>query len=266
MKRVVTSVYLCLCLLLVLVSCKKPQTVAERVKDASAKEMLQGIWLDDNTDMPFFKVVGDSVIFPDEENQTVTFFVMDDSLYVEGADTIAYPILLQTPNRFSFKQMDDEVVSLYRSEEEDDAFYFSETPTSVPVVSEVLEKDSVVMYDGKRFRGYVFVNPSRMKVVRSSMDSSGMMVDNVYYDNIIHICVYTGAQLLYGKDITKKMFEGFVPDDFLEGSILADMNFMGVDGAGYHYQALIGQPDTSVGYLFNLTISSDKQLVIQPAD
>ena len=92
------------------------------------------------------------------------------------------------------------------------------------------------MYKGTRYRGYVYVNPSTMKVVRSSYSEGGISVDNVYYDNVIHICVYEGRRMLYGKDITKKAFAGIFPEDILSQMILADMNFMGVDNKGYQYQ------------------------------
>ena len=94
------------------------------------------------------------------------------------------------------------------------------------------------MYKGTRYRGYVYVNPSTMKVIRSSYSEGGISVDNVYYDNVIHICVYEGRRMLYGKDITKKAFAGIFPEDILSQMILADMNFMGVDNKGYQYQAI----------------------------
>ena len=52
-------------------------------------------------------------------------------------------------------------------------------------------------------------------------------MDNVYYDNIIHICVYEGKRSLFAKDITRQMFKHVIPDDFLKWAILSDMDFMG---------------------------------------
>ena len=63
--------------------------------------------------------------------------------------------------------------------------------------------------------------------MRPGVSEEGLGVDNVYYDNIIHICVYEGRKSLYAKDITKQMFKGVVPDDFLQWAILSDMDFMG---------------------------------------
>ena len=82
-------------------------------------------------------------------------------------------------------------------------------------------------YDNVRYRGYVYINPSKIKVMRPGVSEEGLGVDNVYYDNIIHICVYEGRKSLYAKDITKQMFKGVVPDDFLQWAILSDMDLWG---------------------------------------
>ena len=77
------------------------------------------------------------------------------------------------------------------------------------------------MYKGTRYRGYVYINPSKMKVIKTVYSDEGIGVDNVYYDNVIHICVYEGKKLLYGKDITKKSFRNY----FSGGSIKSDHSF-----------------------------------------
>ena len=51
------------------------------------------------------------------------------------------------------------------------------------------EQDSVVNYNGTRYRAYVYINPSKMKVVKTSYTEEGMSMDNVYYDNVMHICM-----------------------------------------------------------------------------
>ena len=81
------------------------------------------------------------------------------------------------------------------------------SPAEVEVISttpEVIKKDSIVTYKNTRYRGYVYINPSKMKVFKTSYSENGISVDNVYYDNVIHICVYEGKKMLYGQDITKR--------------------------------------------------------------
>lgn len=119
------------------------------------------------------------------------------------------------------------------------------------------------MYEGTRYRGYVYINPSKMKVVRSSYSEGGISVDNVYYDNVIHICVYQGRRMLYGKDVTKKMFADVFPEEVLSQMILADMEFMGVNGEGYLYRAVLRVPESSVSSLVDITIGFDNRMNIK---
>ena len=69
--------------------------------------------------------------------------------------------------------------------------------------------------------------------------------------------MYEGRKSLYAKDITKQMFKGVVPDDFLQWAILSDMDFMGVDSKGYHYQATVCIPDGASCYMVNITAGKD---------
>jgi hypothetical protein len=92
------------------------------------------------------------------------------------------------------------------------------------------------------------------------MSDEGLGVDNVYYDNIIHICVFEGKRKLFSKDITKDMFSGVVPDEFLQSAVLSDMDFGGVDAKGYRYQATICIPDGASCYLVNITVGKDGSL------
>lgn len=251
-------------ILAALLSCKGSHPLLETEENLYAKKILQGVWIDEEMDMPFMEVGGDSIFYADSDIMPASFFIMNDTFYVVGIDTVAYAIDLQTETRFNFHHQSDMLVKLYKSE--DESIYAEDYPVTLPLIDEVLEKDSVVMYGGKRYHGYVYINPSQMKVIRRAMSASGMLLENIYYDNIIHICVYTGTQLLYGEDITKQHFADYIPADFLAGSILADMNFIGVDARGYRYQAFVGEPDSSVGYMFNLTIPEGGQLQIELAD
>ena len=96
--------------------------------------------------------------------------------------------------------------------------------------------------------------------MRPGVSEEGLSVDNVYYDNIIHICVYEGKRSLFAKDITRQMFKHVIPDDFLKWAILSDMDFLGVDAKGYHYQATVCIPDGASCYVVNITIDMDGKL------
>lgn len=188
------------------------------------------------------------------------------SLLSSSLQLAAYKIDRQTEYSFWFHSLADEIVKLHKSENPEDILAFENKEVEVIPITEVMKKDSVVMYKGIRYRGYVYINPSKMKVIRTSYSEDGISVDNVYYDNVIHICVYEGRQMLYGKDITKKMFAGIFPTETLNQMILADMNFMGVNNKGYQYQATLCVPESSVYSLANITIGFDNQMSIKKAE
>ena len=218
-----------------LASCSNRQNGEVSVKeDLTAKQLLQGIWVNDETEMPLMRI--------------------------EGIDR-------QTEYSFWFHSLADEVIKLHKSENAEDSLVF--TSREVEVISttpEVIKKDSIVTYKNTRYRGYVYINPSKMKVFKTSYSENGISVDNVYYDNVIHICVYEGKKMLYGQDITKKMFADIFPTEMLDQAILADMNFMGVDSKGYHYQATLGIPESSVYNLVNMIIGFDNTMNIEKAE
>lgn len=233
-------------------------------EDLTAKKLLQGIWLDDETDIPLMRINGDTIHYIDPQNLPVYFKVVRDTIYVRGNTPTAYKIDRQTEYSFWFHSLSDEIVKLHKSDNPGDTLAFSSQETEItPSIQEIIKKDSVVVYKGTRYRGYVYINPSQMKVIKTAYSEEGISMDNVYYDNVIHICVYEGRNQLYGKDITKKMFANIFPEEELNQTILADMNFMGVDGKGYHYEATLQIPESSVYHLVSLTIDSDKQLHIK---
>lgn len=212
------------------------------------------------------RIEGDTIYYADPQNIPVSFKIIRDTMYVYGNHTVTYKIDRQTEYSFWFHSLADEIIKLHKSENPEDILAFDNKEVEVIPTTEVVKKDSVVMYKGTRYRGYVYVNPSTMKVIRSSYSEGGISVDNVYYDNVIHICVYEGRRMLYGKDITKKAFAGIFPEDILSQMILADMNFMGVDNKGYQYQATLRVPESSVYSLADITIGFDNRIDIKKAE
>lgn len=264
------SCVIVLSFVLLLASCNGQHDEASvaGAEDAVAKSMLQGIWVDDVTEMPFMRFRGDSIYYANQQNVPMAFKVVRDSIYFMGHDTLAYKIERQSDDDFWFRSFADDIVKLHRqSADSADTLAFSTGSISYQAEeNQRIEKDSVVVYDGTRYRGYVFINPTSMKVTRTVYDENGIGVDNVFFDNVIHICVYEGTNLLWGRDISKDMFSGYLQDNVLSDLILADMNFTGVDALGYHYQAILQLPESLVSYLMNLDISFDGQLAITADD
>lgn len=256
-----------LCSIILFTACSGSGKDVKFTEDLAAKEMLQGIWLDDDMEMPIMRIEGDTIYYADPQNAPVAFNVIQDTLYIYGNETVTYKIDKQSEYSFWFHSLADEIVKLHKSENAEDALAFSNREVEViPGTPEVIKKDSVIVYKGTRYRGYVYINPSKMKVTKTSYSENGYSVDNVYFDNVIHICVYEGKKMLYGQDITKQMFEHVFPVNVLSQTILADMNFVGVDSQGYHYQAILGIPESYVSNLVNMTISFDNKLSIKKAE
>jgi hypothetical protein len=220
---------------------------------------MQGVWLDADTEEPLLKVEGDTLYYADPNAMPVAFKVMGDSLLTFGATPLGYKFEMPNEYEVSLSSMDGEEIRLHKADPAVDAVDFLHS-REVPIYHEVVKKDSVVTFDGARYRGYVYINPSSIKVTRPGMSDEGLGVDNVYYDNIIHICVFEGKRKLFSKDITKDMFSGVVPDEFLQSAVLSDMDFGGVDAKGYRYQATICIPDGASCYLVNITVGKDGSL------
>ncbi len=265
--KTVYSAILVACIML-LASCGSSGKAADE-EDLVAKQMFQGIWLDEETGMPLVRCSGDSLFHASSPSVPVTFKIVGDTLYLQASQVAKYVIKKQTETDLWLHTPNNDLLKLCKSEDEEDIYSFYVDEKEEPSDSyapQVLQKDSVVMYAGTRYRGYVYINPTQMKVVRTTYSEGGIAIENVYYDNIIYICVYQGKEELYGKDISKKDFAGVLQDDFLSQAILSDMNFTGVDSSGYHYQAVLSVPESPLYSIINLVIGFDKEIKMKKAE
>lgn len=248
------------CLTLLLSSClgnrKSRESGLPEADDGQRIEMLQGIWLDDDTEMPVMKVRGDS-IWLSRSGVPFCFVLSVDTLLPRDTDHNALYIKSLGSQNFSFYTQSGDTIRLHKAGDAEvwDAG-FAET---LRQPTEVLKKDSVLTHGGKRYRGYVFINPSTKKVLVHEVTDEGLTVDNVYYDNVIHVCVYQGNQKLYSRDIVKEMFAGVVPESFLRVAILSDMDFIAVDASGYTYMADICSVPSSGMSSYRVAVHIDKE-------
>ena len=257
------SGYIILAIMVLFSSCGRGGSRLERLsEDKVAKQLLQGVWLDDVSDMPLIRVSGDTFTYVEGDASSMNFKIIQDSLYLLGQDTTAYKIVRQGESVFWLQTDADHLLKLHLSEYDDDLYAFNQPTVAQeePIVQKQMQKDSVIVYDGVRYRGYVFINPSKYKVLKTVIDENGIAQQVIFYDNIIHICVYEGANELYGKDIRKDMFSDYFDSNILAMLLLSDMDFTGVDTEGYHYRALLTIPESPVSYSMNLTISPQGSL------
>ena len=82
-------------------------------EDVKAKQLLQGIWLNDDEEDVVFKVQKDTIYYPDSTSIPVYFKIVQDSLILQSSSAVKYAIVRQTEHLFEFKnQYGDVVLSL----------------------------------------------------------------------------------------------------------------------------------------------------------
>ena len=241
---------------------KNPNFLELEEEDIAAKELLQGIWLDDETESPLMRVEGDTIYYADSQSAPITFKVMRDTLYTYGNDTAYYKIDKQAEHIFWFHSITDNIIKLHKSEDPNDSLSFVRREVVIQTYTEVTKRDSVVTYNGTRYRAYVYINPTKIRVVKTTYSEDGISMDNVYYDNVMHICVYEGKKSLFASDVTKQMFAQVIPADFLSQAILSDTKFVKVDRNGFHYQAVLAIPESSVYSIAEIEVGFDGKLTI----
>jgi len=123
--------------------------------------------------------------------------------------------------------------------------------------------DSVATYNGNRYHWYIAINPTKYKVTKRTFNEDGLEVENVYYDNIMHISVFQGARQIYSSDFHKQQYQGLVPAEFLNDAILANMAFSHIDASGLHFNATLCIPDGATCYMVESTISYTGVLSMQ---
>ena len=77
------------------------------------KSMLQGTWLDDNTESPMLHIKGDSIRYLKEGIPSVAFRVIGDTLVTYGIETTSYHIEKQ--NEYTFWIQSDMGRSIHRA-------------------------------------------------------------------------------------------------------------------------------------------------------
>lgn len=242
---------------LLLVACSgnkvNPQQAGAK-EDRKAKELLQGIWVNDDEQDVAFRAKGDSIFYPDATSQPVRFQIFGDTLVLHGANDVKYPILKQAPHLFEFRNQNGDIVKLTKSENKDDIYLFTSHQPVVLNQNTLIKRDTIVYLNEKKYHCYVQVNPTKYKVVKATYNDEGVEVDNVYYDNIIHLSIFQGARKVFSRDFRKDMFTGFVPKGFLEQSILSDLTMLRAEPGAITYQAILALPDSPSSFIVDVTI------------
>ena len=183
----------------VLVGCNRQGSTPAESKEA--KQMLQGVWMDSEGGDVSFRVKGDTIFYSDTTSMPSYFKIIGDSL-VLGSGT-SYGIVKQSPNVFWFTNQNGDLVKLQKSDDPVDELEFVHDQPQVLTYTQQVKKDSVVTYNGERYHWYIAINPTKYKVVTHSYNDDGLEVENVYYDNIMHISVFNGSRQIFSSDFKK---------------------------------------------------------------
>ena len=218
-----------------------------------AKAMFQGVWLDEESGDVTFRVKGDTIFYADSRSMPAYFKIVKDSLVL--ASGTKYGISKQTEHLFWFTNQSGDIVKLVKSDDADDEIKFVHDTPKVLTYTHQVKIDSVVSYNGNRYHWYIAINPTKYKVTKRSYNEDGLEVENVYYDNIMHISVFQDARKIYSSDLRKQQYEGIVPAAFLDEAIMANMEFSHIDAAGLHFNATLCVPDGATCYIVESTIS-----------
>ena len=251
-------------LILTATSCKdgaKGYVAQEEQENMEAKKMLQGIWIDDEDGEVTMKVKGDTIIYSDTTMAAVAFKIVNDSLVVKGYTESRYAIKKQSANIFQFLNHNGDVVKLIKSTDPNDAYVFEHRKPIAPLnQNQLIKRDTVVFVGDHKYHIYVQVNPSKYKVIATSYNNDGIQVDNVYYDNIINVCVYDGGNRLFSRDVHKQDLKAYVPADFLTHSVLSDVTLDKVTADGIEFLASVCSPDSPLYYAVRMKILKSGQL------
>lgn len=249
--------------IIVLTACGGKQsadtTPADVSEDKEAKAMLQGIWLEEESEDVSFRAKGDTIFYPDSTSQPAYFRIVDDSLEL-GTSKVRYAIVRQTAYTFWFKNQSGDEIHLVKSDDIDHEDEFTNSRPTIMVYTQVVKRDSVVFYNGERYHWYVAINPTKYKVSKRSYNDDGMEVENVYYDNIIHVSLYNGARQLFSRDFRKQMYEKQVPAQFLAQAVLCGMDYIKADADGFHFQSTLCIPDDANCCVVDNVITTGGQL------
>lgn len=254
------------CLLLLMVGCNRSK-VEELKSDPQSEAMLAGVWLDSEDESVVFKAAGDTLYYKESNSVPAHFRIYGDTLYVDGASPMKYFIEKFTPNVLNFRTASGEEVRLVKSEDPSvfDEFKSDDLMFEDEINQKLVKRDTVVMNGDKRYHCYMQVNPTTYKVYKTDYNADGVGIGKVFYDNIVNVAVFDGANRVFSSDFSKKDFSKFVPAEVLKQSILSDITYSHCDEHGVVFEAILRVPESAAGYLVNVTISPNgRRILSQP--
>ena len=221
-------------------------------EDLEKKALLQGTWIDEVTEEVSFRAQGDTIYYADGMSLPAYFRIVGDSIFLANN---VYHIERQGEHIFWFQNQAGDLVKLVKREEDaDDGESMPVQMEMPPMVTEVINRDSVVMVGGERYHWYVTINPTRYRVIRTTYNADGVGVENVYFDNIIHVSLFRNGQRIFSENYKKQMFGEDVPEQFLSQAILGNIQYDHADAHGFYFHATLCIPDEASCYMVQILV------------
>ncbi len=233
----------------------KDNRQTEPEEDKEAQSALQGIWVDADESSVVFRISGDTIYYPDSASVPVKFMIYKDTMVLHGTNISKYIITRRDGDAFDFKNYNGDIIKLVRSHNSYDSLQFVRRAEVSLNQRKVIKRDTVVARGDVRYHCYVQVNPTTYKVLKTSYNDEGLAVENIYYDNTIHISIFKSGVKIYSRDFAKKDFAEKVPAEFLSQSILSDMNLRHAGDEGFCYTAELAVPDSYISFIVEVTVS-----------
>lgn len=254
MYKFVYDIITLVILSVLVVSCGgQPQPAEQREESRRAKQLLQGVWMDEDTETLAFRMKGDTVYYADSTSMPAYFRVIDDTLYIGTSGR--YYIEKQTEHVLWFKNPNGETVKYVKNDNQTMDRVFEKAKPQILELTDVLKRDTVVFYEGDRYHLYIAVNPTKYKVSRQVVNEDGLTVENAYYDNIIHLSIFKGAAQLFSRDFRKQAYQRHVTPQFYQQSILNNMEFNKIDAGGFHFNVSLCIPEDASCYLIDQVVA-----------
>lgn len=229
-------------------------------EDKDAKNMFQGIWLNDDEEYASLYIRGDSMFFPDTTSLPMRFWIYKDSLYTEGRNINRYKITAQGEHVFKYISQTGDEIRLVKSDDQSFVnIFFQPRPYAINIFR-TINRDTIGEGMGMKYRCNMIIEPTSERVIKSLLNDDGMEVDNMYLDNVAKVNVSIGGKHIYSHDFHKSEFNRFVPTEFMQHSILRDVQYNKADTGAVYLDAIIGFPDASTSYVVELKISKNGKL------
>lgn len=231
-------------------------------ENKEAKEMMQGVWYNSDTNERSLYVKGDTIYFADPVNVPSYFRIVDDSLEIFGANVDHYAIYRQAPHIFCFYNLNGELVKLRKGNRMADTVRFAYKGRQ-QTIRKTLQKDSTIIYKGEKFHFAITISPSNGEVLKQTYTNDGIQVDNLYFDNSVNLDVKRNDGKLFKGEVKKLDYAKAVPSSFLSQAVFADLDFDRADAKGLHFNAVFSIPNEKLSYIVETIITPKGKLELK---